>query len=85
TLITDETGTIAGGRFTSKDGSIVDIKAKAVVLAGGGYISNQEWMVKYAPEWAFIGNIVSGRKGDTIAAGVAAGGVLSGMTASGNL
>lgn len=85
TLITDEAGTIAGGRFTAKDGSIVDIKAKAVVLAGGGYISNQEWMVKYAPEWAFVGNIVSGRKGDAIAAGVAAGGVLSGMAASGNL
>ena len=85
TLITDETGTIAGARFTAKDGSVVDIKAKAVVLAGGGYISNQEWMVKYAPEWAFIGNIVAGRKGDTIAAGVAAGGTLSGMAASGNL
>ena len=85
TLITDESGTIAGGRFTSKDGSVVDIKAKAVVLAGGGYISNQEWMVKYAPEWAFVGNIVSGRKGDTIAAGVAAGGTLSGMMASSNL
>ncbi|NTU88729.1 MAG: FAD-binding protein, partial [Actinobacteria bacterium] len=85
TLITDDTGAIAGGRFASKDGSIVDIKAKSVVLAGGGYVSNQEWMVKYAPEWAFIGNIVSGRKGDTIAAGVAAGGTLSGMKASGNL
>lgn len=85
TLITDENGTIAGGRFVSKDGSVVDIKANAVVLAAGGYISNQEWMMQYAPEWAFIGNIVSGRKGDGIAAGVAAGGVLSGMSASGNL
>lgn len=85
TLIVDESGAIAGGRFVSKDGSVVDVKAKAVVLAGGGYISNQEWMFKYAPEWAFVGNIVAGRKGDTIAAGVAAGGTLSGMKASGNL
>ena len=35
--------------------------------------------MKYAPEYAFIGNIVGGRKGDGIAAGVAAGGTLSGM------
>ena len=85
TLIVDDEGTIAGARFVAKDGSVVDIKAKAVVLAAGGYISNQEWMVKYAPEWAFVGNIVAGRKGDGIAAGVAAGGTLSGMAASGNL
>lgn len=85
TLITDESGAIAGARFVQKDGSLLDIKAQAVVLATGGYVSNQEWMVKYAPEWAFLGNIVSGRKGDGIAAGVAAGGTLAGMTASSNL
>ena len=85
TLITDGTGAIAGARFTAKDGSIVDIKAKAVALAAGGYISNQEWMMKYAPEYAFIGNIVGGRKGDGIAAGVAAGGTLSGMGPVSNL
>lgn len=85
TIIVDDTGTIAGGRFQSKDGAVVDIQAKAVVLAAGGYVSNQEWMVRYAPEWAFVGNIVSGRKGDGIAAGLAAGGTLDGMKASGNL
>lgn len=85
TLIADEAGAIADVRFVSKDGSIVDIKAKAVVLAGGGCISNQEWMVEYASGWVFVGNIVSGRKCDTIAADVAAGGTLSGMAASGNL
>ncbi|HIY84777.1 MAG TPA: FAD-binding protein [Candidatus Rubneribacter avistercoris] len=85
TLIVGEDGTVAGGRFVAKDGAIVDIGAKAVVLAGGGYVSNQEWMIEYAPEWAFIGNIVAGRKGDAIAAGVAAGGTLSGMGPSGNL
>ena len=85
TLITDENGTIAGARFTKKDGSYEDIAAKAVVLATGGYVSNQEWMVKYAPVYADLGNIVSGRKGDGIAAGVAAGGTLSGMGPVGNL
>lgn len=84
-LIVDEAGAIAGGRFLSKDDAVVDIQAKAVVLATGGYVSNQEWMVRYAPEWAFVGNIVSGRKGDGIQAGLAVGGTLAGMKASGNL
>ncbi|OUO90346.1 hypothetical protein B5F40_07815 [Gordonibacter sp. An230] len=85
TLIVDDSGSIAGARFSAKDGSTVDILARAVVLATGGYVSNQEWMVKYASEWAFVGTIVAGRTGDGIAAGVAAGGTLSGMKASGNL
>ncbi len=85
TLIVDENGTVAGARFVDKDGMYIDIAAKAVCLATGGYVSNQEWMVKYAPEWAYIANIISGRKGDGIAAGVAAGGVLSGMGPVSNL
>ena len=85
TLITDENGTICGARFIDKDGNLLDISAKAVVLAAGGYVSNQEWMVRYAPEYAYIANIISGRKGDGIAAGVAAGGVLSGMGPTSNL
>ncbi len=85
TLITDENGTICGARFIDKDGNLLDIAAKAVVLATGGYVSNQEWMVRYAPEYAYVANIISGRKGDGIAAGVAAGGVLSGMKATSNL
>lgn len=85
TLIVDEEGTVAGARFTDQDGNLMDIAAKAVVLAAGGYVSNQEWMVKYAPEYAYIANIISGRKGDGIAAGVAAGGTLSGMGPVSNL
>ncbi len=85
TLITDENGEICGARFTKKDGSIFDVKAKAVVLAAGGYVSNQEWMTRYAPEYADLGNIVSGRKGDAIAAGLAAGGQLWKMGPTSNL
>jgi len=85
TLIVDENGTVAGARFIDKDSNFVDISAKAVVLATGGYVSNQEWMLKYAPEHAFLANIVSGRKGDGIAAGVAVGGVLNGMGPVSNL
>ena len=56
TLIVDEGGAVVGARFTdNKTGAPVDIAAKAVILATGGYASNQEWMTKYAPSlptWA---------------------------------
>lgn len=85
TLIVDESGTVVGARFSAKDGSTIDIKARAVILACGGYASNQEWMTAYAPDTADLGCIVSGRTGEGIKAGLAAGGVLSGMASPGNL
>lgn len=42
TFIVDGDGAVAGGPFVAKDGSVVDIKSKAVALATGGYVSNQE-------------------------------------------
>lgn len=84
-LIVDEAGTVSGARFTAKDGSYVDIKATAVILACGGYASNQEWMTQYASDTADLGCIVSGRTGEGIKAGLAAGGQLSGMVSPGNL
>lgn len=85
TLIVDENGAVVGARFTDKAGAPVDIAAKAVVLATGGYASNQEWMTKYAPSTADLGCIVSGRTGEGIKAGIAAGGTLAGMGEPGNL
>lgn len=85
TLIVDDSGAVCGARFTAKDGSTVDIKARAVILACGGYASNQEWMTQYAPETFDLGCIVSGRTGEGIKAGLAAGGVLAGMASPGNL
>ena len=85
TLIVDESGAVCGARFVSKDGAFIDIKARAVVLACGGYASNQEWMTEYAPETADLGCIVSGRTGEGIKAGLAAGGVLYDMSSPGNL
>lgn len=86
TLIVDEHGCVVGARFAdNKTGAPVDIAAKAVILACGGYASNQEWMTAYAPSTADLGCIVSGRTGEGIKAGLAAGGVLSGMGEPGNL
>ncbi len=85
TLIVDENGAVVGARFVDKTGAPVDIAAKAVILATGGYASNQEWMTKYAPSTADLGCIVSGRTGEGIKAGIAAGGTLFGMAEPGNL
>ena len=85
TLIVNESGAVVGARFSAKDGSYIDIKARAVILATGGYASNQEWMTSYAPDTADIGCIVSGRTGEGIKAGLAAGGTLFGMASPGNL
>ena len=84
-LIVDAAGTVCGARFLSKDGAYEDVKAGTIVIATGGYISNQEWVTTYAPEIADLGNIVSGRTGAGIKAGLAVGGMLSGMKAPGNL
>ena len=85
TLIVDAEGTVCGARFLQKDGTYKDIKAGTVVIATGGYVSNQEWMTQYAPDYADLGNIVSGRTGEGIKAGLAAGGTLFGMGPVGNL
>jgi len=85
TLIVDQDGVVCGARCTNRDGAYVDIAADAVLIATGGYVSNQEWVTQYAPSVADLGNIVSGRTGEGIKAGLAAGGVLHGMKAPGNL
>lgn len=44
-LITDENGAVVGVRAEQKDGTLLDITAKSVVIATGGYAANAE-MVK---------------------------------------
>jgi succinate dehydrogenase/fumarate reductase flavoprotein subunit len=46
-LITDETGTVVGMKARDKDGKILSIKAKAVILACGGFQNNPEMKTKY--------------------------------------
>lgn len=86
TLIVDEAGAVVGARFTdNKTGEPFDVAATAVILACGGYASNQEWMGTYAPTTFDVPCIVSGRTGEGIKAGLAAGGTLAGMAEPGNL
>ncbi len=48
-LITDESGAVIGAKVEYKDGTTANYYAQAVILATGGYDSNQELMDKYAP------------------------------------
>jgi succinate dehydrogenase/fumarate reductase flavoprotein subunit len=46
-LLTDEAGTVNGMQARDKDGKILSIKAKAVILACGGFQNNAEMKTKY--------------------------------------
>lgn len=66
-LLTDESGAVIGAVAEAADGHKVTVKAKAVVLATGGFDGNQEMMRKYAPSYSdefFYAN--AGNTGDGI-------------------
>jgi succinate dehydrogenase/fumarate reductase flavoprotein subunit len=46
-LITDNAGTVTGMKARGKDGNILSIKAKAVILACGGFQNNPEMKTRY--------------------------------------
>ncbi len=46
-LIADETGAVVGVKAVMTDGTPVTVKAKAVILATGGYAKNEEMLDKY--------------------------------------
>ncbi len=77
-------GAVIGCRFTNvEDGSVVDIKAAATVIATGCFIDNGEMMNAYLPDWAHYGTLVNGSsmgEGHLLAA--AAGAKLVGMDSS---
>lgn len=53
-LITDDSGTVAGVKATGKDGKYT-FTAKSVVLCAGGFGASEEMVAKYAP--AYIGEV----------------------------
>ncbi|MFC1917723.1 FAD-binding protein [Chloroflexota bacterium] len=58
-LLMDESGKIIGVRAKTADQTI-DFKAKAVILATGGFEGNQEMMLKYAGPEITYGTILTG-------------------------
>ena len=49
-ILTDETGAACGILATGKSGNTVTVRAKAVILASGGFGANLAMVTKYAPQ-----------------------------------
>ena len=73
-LIQDADGKIVGVKAKRANGTEVEIAAKAVILAAGGFAGNQEMLAEYIPEMAGVGLCGSpANVGDGIKMGLAVG------------
>lgn len=74
-LIKNDNNEVVGVKGTRKDGSVVTVNAKSVILATGGYASNREMMAPYA-EFAdkYSTQVPAGNVGDGITMTEAIGG-----------
>ena len=82
-LILAEDGKVCGVKVSSPAGSY-EIRAKAVILATGGFASNPDMVRTYTPQWAGYPSTASvGATGDGIVMAQKAGAALSQMDLSG--
>ena len=66
-LLTDESGAVIGVEATGKGGSKVTVKAKATILASGGFGANLAMVEQYKPELkGFMTTNAAGIQGDGI-------------------
>ena len=74
-LITNEAGAVVGVKATMKDGTKVEVNAKAVILATGGYAQNPEMLAKYADflPYSPYGSVPMTNTGDGLTMAVAVG------------
>lgn len=74
-LIQDEQGAVTGVYAVAADGSVLQVNAKAVILATGGFADNKEYLAQlgYKVEETEVFG-VAGHNGDGIAMALAAGG-----------
>ncbi len=87
-FILDENGDVAGMRFRAEDSNrVIDVQARAVVLATGGFAGNQEMMARNVPSQAEAGCLAacsaSMGEGHDLCLGV--GGTLADMELEENL
>ncbi len=79
-FIVDGSGEIMGVRCADeRTGATVDIKANAVIIATGGYSSNQEMITEYLPDFAQVANLTNRSMGEGHALGVSVGAALDQM------
>lgn len=78
TFIMDENETLVGLRcYDSTNMKWVDIKARAIILATGGFAANMEMITQYYPDYANKGCIVTQDTGDGHALAQSIGGQLN--------
>lgn len=64
-LITDANDEVVGVRCVDElTGEITDVKGDYIVLATGGFISDQEMVAKYLPNWTNLGCVITSGNGD---------------------
>lgn len=64
-FIVDSAGAVCGVRFTvKKDNSAVDVRAQRVVVATGGFASDQALMRDYLPDWQYVGCCTAASMGE---------------------
>ncbi len=80
-FILDENSLVCGVRFTTtkESQSVIDVSAKAVVVATGGFASNQALMRDYLPDWQRVGCYTAASMGEGQRMCLTLGGQLGGM------
>ena len=74
TLLTDENGAVIGVQATAKDGSIVTVNAKSVILATGGFGANLDYVAELKPTLkGFVTTNAAGAQGQGIVMAEAVG------------
>jgi len=76
-LLLDKNGAVTGVIAENEDGEVIQVNAKSVILATGGYASNLEMIKKYGGPESFP--TVLGSYGDGINMALSAGAALDGM------
>jgi len=78
-FIVDGSNVAVGVRCKSGTGAITDIRATTVLIASGGFISNQELIAQYLGAWAELPTVVHTSMGEGILMGQTIGAALEGM------
>ncbi len=92
-LFISDDGAVTGIKAEKEDGTVLTVRAKAVIIATGGFASNKEMLRKYVPDvnapgmakLMYRGPAKDGRSGDGINMALSANAALAGMgTLAGN-
>ncbi len=79
-FIVAQDGAVRGMRFlVEQNSAIVDVQARCVIMATGGYASSQPLYEKYLPDWKRVGSYTTASMGEGQLLCAAVGGQLQGM------